>query len=50
MNYKEAADLVNSIHPQYAIPTHYGSIVGTINDAIEFENMVDSSIQTKRFI
>ncbi len=50
MNYKEAADLVNLIHPQCAIPTHYGSVVGTIEDAIKFENLVDNSIETKRFI
>ena len=29
MNYKEAADLVNQIEPKIAIPTHYGSVVGT---------------------
>lgn len=42
MNGKEAATLVNEIKPKIAIPVHYGSIVGTKEDAIEFkENLID---------
>lgn len=42
MNFKEAADLINAIHPKIAIPTHYGSIVGTKEDATNFKTMVHS--------
>ncbi len=44
MNYKEAAQLINRIQPKVAIPIHYGSIVGTRQDAIDFINLLDSSI------
>ena len=36
MDAKKAADLVNILRPEYAIPTHYGSIVGTVKDADTF--------------
>lgn len=45
MNYKEAAELVNEIKPKIAVPTHYGSIVGTKQDSIEFAKLVDSEIK-----
>lgn len=35
-NYKEAATLINEIKPKIAIPIHYGSVVGTIEDAEKF--------------
>ena len=44
MNYKEAAQLVNIIKPKVAIPTHYGSIVGTKKDAIDFISLLDSEV------
>lgn len=44
MNAREAAQLVNIIHPKLAIPTHYGSIVGSKADADTFRSYVDSSI------
>ncbi len=44
MNAKEAAKLVNKIHPQVAIPTHYGSIVGKPEDAEVFKKNVDTGI------
>ena len=34
MDFKEAASLINEIKPKIAIPIHYGSIVGTEQDAI----------------
>ena len=40
----EAADLVNAIRPEVAIPTHYGSIVGRPEDADVFSKMVDPLI------
>ena len=36
MNFEEAVYLVNKIEPQIAVPIHYGSIVGTNQDAINF--------------
>ena len=45
MNAKEAANLVNEIRPQIAIPIHYGSIVGSVEDAREFSKLLDSEIK-----
>lgn len=45
MDYKEAAELINIIKPKVAIPIHYGSIVGTKEDAINFENLIDKKIE-----
>lgn len=40
MDYKEAAELVNIIKPKIAVPIHYGSIVGTKQDAEKFERLI----------
>ena len=40
MDYKEAAKLINIIQPKVAVPIHYGSIVGTKQDAINFSKLV----------
>lgn len=45
MNFKEAAELANVIKPKIAVPIHYGSIVGTKQDAIEFIKLLDSNIK-----
>lgn len=45
MDYKEAIILTNIIKPKLVVPIHYGSIVGTINDAISFKNSVDKNIK-----
>ena len=47
MNFKEAAELVNEIKPKIAVPIHYGSIVGTNEDAIEFERLLNPEIKCK---
>ena len=47
MDYKEAAELTNQIKPKVAIPIHYGSIVGTKQDAINFINLLDKQIDGK---
>jgi len=44
MNAKEAAQLVNSIRPAFAIPTHYGSLVGTKKDGKAFADRLDADI------
>ena len=40
MNFKEAAELVNITRPDYAIPYHFGDIVGSIDDAISFKSLI----------
>lgn len=50
MDYKEAANLINIIHPKIAIPTHYGTIVGSKEDASKFSKLLDSGIQCKNLI
>ena len=47
MDAKEAADLINTIRPAAAIPTHYGTIVGKKSDGERFASMVDPAIETK---
>lgn len=37
MTYKEAVEAVQIIKPKIAIPMHYGSVVGGINDAEKFK-------------
>ncbi len=50
MNSKEAADLINEIKPQIAVPIHYGSIVGSIEDAKEFSKLLNSKIRCEILI
>lgn len=42
---KRAADLINTIRPEYAIPTHYGSIVGKKSDGQTFASLVKSPVK-----
>lgn len=41
---KEAAEMVNAIHPAAAVPTHYAAIVGSKEDAKKFAAALDSGI------
>jgi L-ascorbate metabolism protein UlaG (beta-lactamase superfamily) len=50
MNAKEAAALINTIEPQIAIPTHYGDIIGTHEDAELFKKLVKENIQVKLYM
>lgn len=45
MDFKEAARLINEIKPKIAVPMHYGSIVGTKQDARNFINLLNSEIK-----
>ena len=45
MTAAEAAAFVNAIRPAVAVPTHYGSIVGTPEDGQAFARLVDPAIQ-----
>lgn len=44
-DYKEAAQLVNTIKPEVAIPMHYGELVGTKEDAERFSELINSNIK-----
>lgn len=45
MDFKEAASLINEIKPKIAIPIHYGSIVGTEQDATDFIRLLHPEIK-----
>ena len=47
MDAREAAKLVNKLKPKIAIPTHYGSIVGSKKAAEVFRDHVDPSIEVE---
>lgn len=40
MDFKEAAELINEIKTKIAVPIHYGNIVGTNQDAIDFVKLL----------
>ena len=50
MDYCEAAQLVNEIKPKIVIPEHYGSIVGTKEDALKFQKLLNNDIECKLLI
>ena len=45
MDYKEAAELANIIRPKIVVPIHYGIIVGTKEDALNFKNFINKDIE-----
>lgn len=45
MDAKRAAELANTIKPEYVIPTHYGSVVGKPSDAQTFASLVQSPVK-----
>ena len=47
MDAKNAAELINTIRPEVAIPTHYGSIVGKPSDAEEFARYVEKTVKVE---
>ena len=47
MDAKKAAELVNSIRPSVAIPTHYGTVVGSDEDADVFAAHVKDPIKVE---
>ena len=50
MTADEAAELANIIHPKIAVPIHYGSIVGTQEDAEKFKDALKSTIRCELLI
>jgi L-ascorbate metabolism protein UlaG (beta-lactamase superfamily) len=47
MDAKKAAELINTIRPEVAIPTHYGSIVGKPGDGETFAKYVKPPIRVE---
>ena len=47
MDAKEAAELVNIIRPEIAIPVHFGGVVGSPNDADSFKKDVNAGIKVE---
>ena len=45
MGFKEAAQLINEIQPKIAVPIHYGSVVGTKQDATDFIKLLHPNIK-----
>lgn len=50
MTSSEAAELVNIIKPKIAVPIHYGLIVGSKKDAIDFKEKINSNIDCEILI
>ena len=50
MDFKEAASLINEIKPKIVVPIHYGEIVGTKQDAVEFKKLIGEDIECKILI
>lgn len=44
-DFKEAAQLINEIQPKIAVPIHYGSVVGTKQDAEDFKRLLHPEIK-----
>lgn len=47
MDAGEAAALINEIKPKVAIPTHYGAVVGSEEDARTFRSLVEASVSVE---
>ncbi len=41
----QAAELINTIRPKYAVPIHYGTVAGSPADGEKFRKAVDSGIE-----
>lgn len=48
MNAEEAARFVNHIGPTLAVPIHFGDIVGSLEDALRFRNLVQIPVEIKQ--
>ena len=50
MDYQEAAEYINKIKPQIAIPIHYGSIVGDVSLKDKFKELINRDIEVNIYI
>ena len=47
MDYTEASELINEIKPKVAVPTHYGSIVGSKKEGDKFLKLANPEIKVE---
>ena len=47
MNYLEAVKLVKEMKPKLAIPIHYKTIVGSLEDAIKFKELLKDEVEVE---
>ena len=47
MEVKKAAELINKMKPEYAIPVHYGEIIGKPSDGEEFAKLVQDPVRVE---
>ena len=45
MDARKAAELINDIQPEIAIPVHYGTAVGKVSDGEEFAKRVEAPVK-----
>lgn len=50
MDARQAAELAKAIQPKLALPTHYGSIVGSKKDAKRFCELVEDTIKVELLV
>lgn len=50
MNAEKAAELINEMEPEIAVPTHYGSVVGKESDGRDFKTAVKEGIRVPLLI
>lgn len=50
MTFEEAAELIKEIKPDVAIPTHYKSVVGTVEDAYNFKELLKKDVHVEILI
>ena len=50
MDARQAAELAKAIQPKLALPTHYGSIVGSTADAEKFRELVGDTMQVELLV
>ncbi len=50
MTVEESAELINEIKPKIAVPTHYGSIIGTKENGLHFAKLLNSDISCNVYI
>ena len=47
MDYKEAVELIKEMKPSLAVPIHYKTIVGSVEDAYKFREGLDGFVEVK---
>ncbi len=50
MTWEDAVDLIEAIKPDYVVPTHYGDIVGTVEDASSFAKELATRVPDTRVV